>query len=480
MAEVNFRLGSNQPSRPNRTSRFDNVRQFGFTVLRRGGFLNQGLTTMQHPNLDNKISQAASKISNAWHSDPRWYGIERSYTSEDVVRLRGSLLIEHTLARLGAERLWHSLNSEDYLNASGSTTGYQAAQMVQAGLKAIYCSSGQVTGNASFAGQTYTDPSLHSAATVPEMVRRINTALMREDEKRHAAGENDTYWFAPIVADAGAGFDGNLSAFEIMRTMIEAGAAGVHFEDQLSSTKNYVPCGGKVLVPTCEFTHRLLAARLAADTVGVPTILLARTAADSAPFITSDIDPVDRPFLTGQRTPEGLFLVKCGLEAAIARGLAYAPYVDLLWFETSEPSLHRARKFADKIHERFPAKVLAYNCSLSLSWESQFDRGSIERFQRELGAMGYKFQFFTPAEFHVLNESTLEVAKDCAKREMPAFEVRDEKREFELSLDRYAADKHPTFVGRGYFEGVQRVIGSGTVPTTISEGLSEFAKCFQN
>ena len=434
---------------------------------------------MQHPILDNKISQATSKISNAWHSDPRWYGIERSYTPENVVRLQGSVVIEHTLARLGAERLWHSLNSEVYLNASGSTMGDQAVQMVQAGLKAIYCSGEKVTGNASFAGQTYTDQSLHSAATVPEMVRRINNALMREDEKRHAAGDNDTYWYAPIVADAGAGFDGNLSAFEIMKTMIEAGAAGVHFEDELSSAKKHIPCGGKVLVPTCEFTHRLLAARLAADTLGVSTILIARTAADSTPFITSDIDPVDHPFLTGQRIPEGLFLVKCGLEAAIARGIAYSPYVDLLWFETSEPNLHRARKFADKIHERFPAKVLAYNCSLSLSWESQFDRGSIERFQRELGAMGYKLQFFTPAEFHVPNESTIEVAKDYAKPEMPAF-VRDEKREFELILDRYAADKHPTFVGRGCFDGVQRVIGSGTASTTAKDGLTEVAKCFQN
>ena len=432
--------------------------------------------TMKLPNPGgNGNLVAASNIAHTWNMDPRWQGIERPYTAEDVVRLRGSVLIEHTLARLGAERLWHLLDTEDYVPALGAMTGLQAVQMVQAGLKAVYASGWQVAADANFAGETYPDQSLYPADSVPNLVRRINNAFKREDEKQHAAGHNGTYWFAPIVADAEAGFGGNLNAFELMKAMIEAGAAGVHFEDQLSSAKKCGHLGGKVLVPTQEFTKKLVAARLAADTMGVPTILIARTDADSATLITSDIDPADQRFLTGQRTPEGFFTVRGGLAAAIARGLAYAPYADMLWFETSEPSIADARKFARAIHERFPGKLLAYNCSPSFNWERDLESGSIARFQRELGEMGYRFQFITLAGFHALNHSMFELAQDYLKTGMPAY-VRLQKREFESERDGYSAVKHQTFVGTGYFDEVARVVAGGSTSTTAMEGSTEVAQ----
>ena len=420
----------------------------------------------------------ASTIARAWNIDPRWNGIARPYTAEDVVRLRGSVMIEHTLARLGAERLWRLVNTENYVPALGALTGHQAVQMVQAGLKAIYASGWQVAADANLASQTYPDQSLYPADSVPYLVRRINNAFKREDEKQHLADRKGTYWFAPIVADGEAGFGGHLNAFELMKAMIEAGAAGVHFEDQLSSAKKCGHLGGKVLVPTREFTQKLVAARLAADTMGVPTILIARTDAGSATLITSDIDPADHRFLTGQRTAEGFFTVRGGLEAAVARGLAYAPYADMLWFETSEPSLEEAKEFAAAVHKRFPEKLLAYNCSPSFNWERHLDSGSIQKFQRELATLGYKFQFITLAGFHLLNHSMFELAQDYAKRGMPAY-VRLQRREFESESDGYTAVKHQSFVGTGYFDEVVRVIAGGTPCTTAMEGSTELAQFIQ-
>ncbi len=418
---------------------------------------------------------SASVISHSWNTDPRWNGVERPYRAEDVVRLRGSIKIEYTLARLGAERLWHLLNTDDYVPALGAMTGHQAVQMVQAGLKAIYASGWQVAADANLAGQTYPDQSLYPADSVPSLVRRINNAFKREDEKQHARDRNGIYWFAPIVADAEAGFGGHLNAFELMKAMIEAGAAGVHFEDQLSSAKKCGHLGGKVLVPTREFTQKLAAARLAADTMGVPTILIARTDANSATLLTSDIDLADHRFLTGQRTPEGFFTVRGGLPATIARGLSYAPYADMLWFETSEPNLGEASQFAEAIHDIFPGKLLAYNCSPSFNWERHLDSGSIQKFQRELGAMGFKFQFITLAGFHALNHSMFELAQGYAKLGMPAY-VRLQRQEFESERDGYMAVKHQTFVGTEYFDDVARVIAGGTSSTTAMEGSTEVAQ----
>lgn len=414
----------------------------------------------------------ASMISSSWNADSRWKDIKRPYTAEDVVRLRGSIPIEYTLAGLGAERLWRLLNTEDYVPALGALTGHQAVQMVQAGLEAIYASGWQVAADANLAGQTYPDQSLYPADSVPNLVRRINNAFKREDEKQHARGQNEIYWFAPIVADAEAGFGGHLNAFELMKAMIEAGAAGVHLEDQLSSAKKCGHLGGKVLVPTREFIQKLAAARLAADTMGVPTVLIARTDAQSATLITSDIDPADHRFLTGQRTHEGFFRVQGGLAGAIARGVSYAPYADMLWFETSEPSLDEAREFAEAIHELFPDKLLAYNCSPSFNWERHLDSGSIQRFQRELATMGYRFQFITLAGFHALNHSMFELAHRYAKLGMPAY-VRLQRAEFENERDGYTAVKHQTFVGTGYFDEVAQVIAGGTSSTTAMEGSTE-------
>src|SRR5580698_9179085 len=349
-------------------------------------------------------------LENQWRSNPRWKEITRPYKAEDVIRLRGTVQIEHTLARLGADRLWNLLHSEPYVASLGAMTGNQAIQQVEAGLQAIYVSGWQVAADANNSGQMYPDQSLYPADSVPNLVRKINQALMRADQIHHAEGKNGKYWFAPMVADAEAGFGGNLNAFELMKAMIEAGAACVHFEDQLSSAKKCGHLGGKVLLPTSEAIQKLVAARLAADVLGVPTLIMARTDADSAHLLTSDIDPRDREFLTGERTPEGFYGIRGGIESAIARALAYAPYVELIWCETSHPDLEEARQFADAVHAKFPDKMLAYNCSPSFNWKKKLDDATIARFQTELAAMGYKFQFITLAGFHALNLSMFELA----------------------------------------------------------------------
>ena len=412
-----------------------------------------------------------------WLSNPRWSGITRPYSSEDVVRLRGSVQIEHTLARMGAERLWNLLQTEDYVATLGAMTGNQALQQVQAGLKAIYVSGWQVAADANDSGQMYPDQSLYPADSVPNVVRRMNQALVRADQIHHSEGKNGIHWFAPMVADAEAGFGGNLNAFELMKAMIEAGAAGVHFEDQLSSAKKCGHLGGKVLVPTVEAVQKLIAARLAADVMGVPTILMARTDADAANLLTSDIDPRDHEFiLGGDRTPEGFFRVRNGLEAAIARGLSYAPYVDLLWCETSKPDLNEAREFAEGIHARYPGKMLAYNCSPSFNWKKHLDDATIAGFQRELGAIGYKFQFITLAGFHALNMSMFDLARGYRQSGMSAYCHLQEK-EFSSAEDfGYAAVKHQRFVGTGYFDAVQQVVAGGTSSTTALEGSTEAAQ----
>jgi isocitrate lyase len=403
----------------------------------------------------------------------RWTGIERPYTQDDVRRLRGSIKIEYTLAKLGAERLWNLLHTEPYVAALGALTGNQAVQQVQAGLKAIYLSGWQVAGDANLAGQMYPDQSLYPANSVPNVVRSINNALLRADQVHHGEGNNGTYWFAPIVADAEAGFGGALNAFELMKSMIEAGAGAVHFEDQLASAKKCGHLGGKVLVPTQEFVQKLIAARLAADVLDVPTVLIARTDANSAHLLTSAIDERDHPFLTGEKTPEGFLRIRGGLQSAIARGLSYAPYADLLWCETSEPNMNEAREFAEAIHEQFPGKLLAYNCSPSFHWKKMLDEASIAKFQRELGAMGYKFQFVTLAGFHSLNMSMFELAHEYAREGMTAYS-RLQENEFRLQ-ERfgYSAVKHQRFVGTGYFDDVAQTIASGMSSTTALVGSTE-------
>ncbi len=412
-------------------------------------------------------------LENQWRSNPRWQGIKRPYKADDVVRLRGTVQVEHTLARLGAERLWDLLQQESYVAALGAMTGNQAIQQVEAGLQAIYVSGWQVAADTNNSGQMYPDQSLYPADSVPNLVRRINQALMRADQIHHAEGKNGKYWFAPMVADAEAGFGGNLNAFELMKAMIEAGAAGVHFEDQLSSAKKCGHLGGKVLVSTTEAIQKLVAARLAADVMGVPTLIMARTDADSAGLLTTDIDPRDREFCTGKRTSEGFFEVRGGIEAAIARGLAYAPYVDLLWCETSKPNLEEAREFAEGIHAVYPGKMLAYNCSPSFNWRKHLSNDEIARFQRELGAMGYKFQFITLAGFHALNHTMFELAREYKTLGMSAY---SELQEAEFQSERehqYSAVKHQRFVGTGYFDAVQNVISSGTASTTALAGSTE-------
>jgi isocitrate lyase len=403
----------------------------------------------------------------------RWTGIERPYTQDDVRRLRGSIKIEYTLAKLGAERLWNLLHTEPYVAALGALTGNQAVQQVQAGLKAIYLSGWQVAGDANLAGQMYPDQSLYPANSVPNVVRSINNALLRADQVHHGEGNNGTYWFAPIVADAEAGFGGALNAFELMKSMIEAGAGAVHFEDQLASAKKCGHLGGKVLVPTQEFVQKLIAARLAADVLDVPTVLIARTDANSAHLLTSAVDERDHPFLTGEKTPEGFLRIRGGLQSAIARGLSYAPYADLLWCETSEPNMNEAREFAEAIHEQFPGKLLAYNCSPSFHWKKMLDEASIAKFQRELGAMGYKFQFVTLAGFHSLNMSMFELAHEYAREGMTAYS-RLQENEFRLQ-ERfgYSAVKHQRFVGTGYFDDVAQTIASGMSSTTALVGSTE-------
>ena len=406
----------------------------------------------------------------------RWEGIERPYTEEDVERLRGSVHVEHTLARLGAERLWALLQEEPYVAALGALTGGQAVQMVKAGLKAIYLSGWQVAADANLAGQTFPDQSLYPSNSAPALVRRLNAALLRADQIEHAeGGGNGRRWLAPIVADAEAGFGGPLQAFELMRTMIEAGAAGVHFEDQLASEKKCGHLGGKVLVPTSQFVRTLSAARLAADICGVPTLLVARTDALSAALLTSDVDERDHEFLSGERTPEGYFRVEGGIESAITRGLSYAPFADLIWCETSTPDLGEAREFAEAIHERFPGKLLAYNCSPSFNWRRHLSDEEIASFQRELGALGYRFQFITLAGFHALNASMFELARGYAEEGMTAY-VRLQEREFELEAEGYTATRHQREVGAGWFDLVAQAVSGGESSTLALEGSTEEAQ----
>lgn len=415
--------------------------------------------------------EAIAKLEESWKSE-RWKGIERPYTAEDVVRLRGSVQIEHTLARLGAERLWHLLHTEHHVKALGALTGNQAIQQVKAGLKAIYLSGWQVAADANLAGQMYPDQSLYPANSVPAVVKRINQALQRADQIQQAEGTGDTYWFAPIVADAEAGFGGPLNVHELMKAMIEAGAAGVHFEDQLASEKKCGHMGGKVLIPTQAAVRNLIAARFAADIMGVPTIIVARTDANGAFLITSDIDERDREFLTGERTTEGFFRMRGGLDAAIARGLSYAPYADLIWCETSEPNIEEARRFAEAIHAKYPGKLLAYNCSPSFNWKKKLDEKTIARFQDELGEMGYKFQFVTLAGFHALNYSMFELARGYRDRGMAAYSELQQA-EFAIEQYGYTATRHQREVGTGYFDEVAQVISGGNSSTTALKGSTE-------
>ena len=414
-----------------------------------------------------------SKEKTFWTDNPRWKGITRPYTMQDVERLRGSVQIEHTLARLGAERLWELLHSEKYVPALGAVTGNQAVQMVKAGLKAIYVSGWQVAADTNDWGQTYPDQSLYPVDSVPNLCRRLNNALMRADQIDHSEGKNGAHWFAPLIADAEAGFGGPLNAYELMKSMIEAGAACVHFEDQLSSAKKCGHLGGKVLVPTQEAVQKLVAARLAADVMSVPTLLLARTDANSAKLLTSDIDPIDREFIEGERTSEGFFRVKGGLEYAIARSLAYAPYVDMIWCETSEPNIEEARLFAEGVHAKFPGKILAYNCSPSFNWKKKLSDADIARFQPALAEMGYKFQFVTLAGFHSLNLSMFELARGYRDHGMTAYSRLQEKefsREYEYG---YQAVKHQKFVGTGYFDAITEVVSQGMTSTKALEGSTE-------
>ena len=412
-------------------------------------------------------------ITDTWKTDARWSGIERTYTAQDVQRLRGTIHVEHTLARLGAERLWELMQSRSHVQALGAMTGNQAIEMVEAGLDAIYVSGWQVAGDANSAGQVYPDQSLYPSDSVPQLCRRINNALLRADQIWHQEGKNGKHWLAPLVADAEAGFGGTLNAFELMKGMIEAGAAAVHFEDQLSSAKKCGHMGGKVLVPTQEAVHKLLAARLAADVCGVPTILIARTDANGAKLITSDIDPRDAEFLTGEgRTSEGFYHIRSGIGTAIARGLAYAPYADMLWCETSEPNLEEARRFADAIHARFPGKLLAYNCSPSFNWKKKLDDVTIANFQNELAAMNYRFQFITLAGFHALNYAIFDLAKGYKENAMSAYSVLQQK-EFAAEPEGYRAVKHQQFVGTGYFDDVAQTIAGGSSSTTAFHGSTE-------
>jgi isocitrate lyase len=419
------------------------------------------------------MNSEAAALTADWQKNPRWSGIERPYSADDVVRLRGTIHIEHSLARLMAEKLWASLRDKPFVNALGALTGNQAMQQVKAGLDAIYLSGWQVAADANLSGQMYPDQSLYPADSVPAVIRRINSALRRSDEICHAEGDDSVDWYKPIVADAEAGFGGVLNAFELMKQMIEAGAAGVHFEDQLSSAKKCGHMGGKVLVPTQEAIAKLVAARLAADVCGVPTLVIARTDAEAATLITSDIDPRDAASIKSrQRTPEGFFTVNNGLDAAIARGLAYAPYADLLWCETAAPNLDDARKFATAIHAKYPDKLLAYNCSPSFNWKRALDDLSIAKFQRELGAMGYKFQFITLAGFHALNYSMFELARGYKDRQMSAY-VALQEAEFAAAKSGYTATRHQREVGAGYFDDVTQTIMAGSSSTTAISGSTE-------
>ncbi|MCS7019301.1 MAG: isocitrate lyase [Cytophagales bacterium] len=410
-----------------------------------------------------------------WTSNPRWKGIERPYSAEEVVNLQGNFTLEYTLARMGAERLWNLLHTEPYVAALGALTGNQAIQQVQAGLKAIYLSGWQVAADANLAGEMYPDQSLYPANSVPMVVKRINNALLRADQIAALEGNNSTYWLAPIVADAEAGFGGNLNAFELMKAMIEAGAAGVHFEDQLSSAKKCGHLGGKVLVPTREAIDKLVAARLAADVMGVPTLLIARTDADAANLLTSDIDERDLPFIYGTRTVEGFYRVRNGLEQAISRGLAYAPFADLLWCETSHPDLGEAREFAQAIHEKYPDKMLAYNCSPSFNWAAKLSYEEMLTFREKIADMGYKFQFITLAGFHSLNTSMFELADAYCKKGMAGYSELQQK-EFALTTKGFRAVKHQAFVGTGYFDAIQNTVMNGQASTAALRGSTEEAQ----
>ncbi|MDG0950661.1 isocitrate lyase [Bacillus paranthracis] len=420
-------------------------------------------------------NERIEKLQESWELDTRWKGITRPYSAEDVVRLRGSIDIEHTLARRGAEKLWASLHTEDYINALGALTGNQAMQQVKAGLKAIYLSGWQVAADANLSGHMYPDQSLYPANSVPAVVKRINQTLQRADQIQHMEGSGDTDYFVPIVADAEAGFGGQLNVFELMKGMIEAGASGVHFEDQLSSEKKCGHLGGKVLLPTQTAVRNLISARLAADVMGVPTIIVARTDADAADLITSDIDPVDKAFITGERTPEGFYRTKAGLDQAIARGLAYAPYADLVWCETSEPNLEDAKRFADAIHKEHPGKLLAYNCSPSFNWKQKLDEKTIASFQKEIASYGYKFQFVTLAGFHSLNYGMFELARGYKERGMAAYSELQQA-EFAAEKYGYSATRHQREVGTGYFDEVAQVITGGTSSTTALKGSTEEAQ----
>ncbi|MDM5221669.1 isocitrate lyase [Peribacillus sp. NJ11] len=418
------------------------------------------------------MNERAQQLKQSWENDSRWTGIKRPYTAEEVIKLRGSIDIEQTLARRGSEKLWNLLNTEDFINALGALTGNQAMQQVKAGLKAIYLSGWQVAADANIAGQMYPDQSLYPANSVPQVVKRINQTLQRADQISFAEGKSDIDWFAPIVADAEAGFGGSLNVFELMKGMIEAGAAGVHFEDQLSSEKKCGHLGGKVLLPTQTAVRNLVSARLAADVMGTPTILIARTDADAADLITDDIDPVDAPFITGERTPEGFYRTNAGLDQAIARGLAYAPYADLIWCETSEPNLADARRFAEAIHAEFPGKLLAYNCSPSFNWKAKLSDEEIASYQVELGKLGYRFQFVTLAGFHSLNHSMFNLALGYKDRGMAAYSELQQA-EFASESDGYTATRHQREVGTGYFDEVAQVVSGGTSSTTALAGSTE-------
>jgi isocitrate lyase len=426
-------------------------------------------------DMRSRIEEQAEQLAAQWSADERWAGIVRRYSAEEVVRLRGSVVPECTIARLGAERLWRLLTQGGYVSALGALTGGQAVQMVRAGLEAIYLSGWQVAADANLAAATYPDQSLYPANSVPQVVRRLSNALLRADQIDWAEGRNGTDWLAPIVADAEAGFGGVLNAYELMRAMIEAGAAGVHFEDQLAAEKKCGHLGGKVLVPTSQFVRTLTAARLAADVLNVPTVLVARTDALSASLLTSDVDDADRPFVTGERTTEGFYRVTDGIDAAIARGLSYAPYADVLWFETSTPDLGEAREFAQAIHERHPRKLLAYNCSPSFNWRKALSEDEIAGFQGQLGDWGYRFQFITLAGFHALNAGMFELARGYRDRGMTAY-VELQQREFALEDDGYTATKHQREVGAGYFDQVMQAVSGGQSSTLALHGSTEEAQ----
>ncbi|MBI3537931.1 MAG: isocitrate lyase [Chloroflexi bacterium] len=426
-----------------------------------------------------KSSQSAADVAKMWNTDPRWKGITRPYSAEDVTRLRGSVVIEHTLARVGAQKFWELLNTRAFVRALSALTGNQAIQQIQAGLEAIYVSGWQVAGDMNDAGQMYPDQSLYPVDSAPNLIRRINNALARADQIAHLENRNGTYWFAPIIADAEAGFGGPLNAFELTKAMIEAGTAAIHFEDQLSSAKKCGHLGGKVLVPTDDFIHKLISARLAADVLDVPTIVIARTDAEAAKLIRANHDPIDRPFLTGERSSEGFFYVKPGIEYAIAKARAYAPFVEMLWCETSKPDLGEAREFAQGVHEKFPDKMLAYNCSPSFNWKKYLGDKELPVFQEKLAEMGYKFQFVTLAGFHTLNASMFELARAYQHEGMAAYS-RVQEHEFAMEREAgYRAVKHQAFVGAGYFDEVQMIVTNGLTTTGALKGSTEEAQ-FEN